>query len=84
MSQTSDQSAKIEITSNLMVQDQGYMVEVPSLPNQAHFYDGPILALFFYRCLQFFQLTTVDIRINRLVPWKKLKKYHTFPIQPNR
>ena len=39
---------------------------------------------FFYRCVQFVQLTTVDIRINRLVPWKQLKKYHTFPIPPNR
>ena len=28
------------------------------------------------------QLTTVDVRINRLVPWKQLKKYHTFPILP--
>ena len=39
---------------------------------------------FFDRCVQFVQLTTVDIRINRLVPWKQLKKYYTFPIQPNR
>ena len=27
---------------------------------------------------------TVDIRINRFVPWKQLTKYHTFPIPPNR
>ena len=39
---------------------------------------------FFHRCVQFVQLTTVDIRINRFVPWKQLKKYHTFPIPPNR
>ena len=36
------------------------------------------------RCVQFVKLTTVDIRIIRLVPWKQLKKYHTFPIPPNR
>ena len=39
---------------------------------------------YFDRCVQVVQLTTVDIRINRLVPWKKLKKYHTFSIPPNR
>ena len=39
---------------------------------------------FFDRCVQFVQLTTVDIRINRLVPWKKLKKDQTFPIPPNK
>ena len=39
---------------------------------------------FFDLCIKFVQLTTVDIRINRLVLWKQLKKYHTFPIPPNR
>ena len=39
---------------------------------------------FFDRCIQFVQLTKVDIRINRLVPWTQLKKYHTFPIPSNR
>ena len=39
---------------------------------------------FFDRCVQFVQLTTVDIRINCLVPWKLLKKEHTFPIPTNR
>ena len=28
-------------------------------------------------CIQFVQLLTVDIRINRLVAWKQLKIYHT-------
>ena len=40
--------------------------------------------VFFDRCVQFVQLTTVDIRNNRLVSWKQLKKYHTLPIPPNR
>ena len=39
---------------------------------------------FFDCCVQFVQLTTVDILINRMVSWKQLKKYHTFPILPNR
>ena len=39
---------------------------------------------FFGRCVQFVQLTTVGIRINCLVPWKQLKKDHTFRIPPNR
>ena len=39
---------------------------------------------FFDRCIQSIQLMTVDIQINRLVPWKQLQKYHTFPITPNR
>ena len=95
-------SAKIEINSNLMVQGQGYMIDVTSLPNQAlivfgewltmcvvygeklHLYDWPILTVFFDRCVQFVQLTTVDIQINPLVPWKVLKKYHTFQISLNR
>ena len=38
---------------------------------------------FFDRWVQFVHLTTVDIRINRLVPLKQLKQYHTFPILPN-
>ena len=32
--------------------------------------------------IQFLQLLTVDIRINRLNSWKQLKIYHTLPI-PN-
>ena len=32
--------------------------------------------LFFDDCVQFVQLTTVNIRIDRFVPWKQLKKYH--------
>jgi len=35
-------------------------------------------------CIQFVQLLTVNIRSNRLVPWKQLKIYHTLPIPPNR
>ena len=38
---------------------------------------------FFDLYVQFVQLTTVDIRINRFVPKKQLKKY-TIPIPPNR
>ena len=39
---------------------------------------------FFDLCVQFVQLTTVGIRINRLVHWKRFKKYYAFPIPPNR
>ena len=73
-----------------MVQDQGCMVDVTSLPNQALIIFDEWLKMcvvwpfFFDRCIQFVQLTTVDIRINRFVPWKQIKKYHTFPIPPNR
>ena len=38
-----------------------------------------VLAVFLYRCGQFFQLSTVDIRINRLVLLKHLK--NTTPLQ---
>ena len=87
-----------------MVQDQGYMVDVTSLPNQAliifgewlkmcgvalswwkiTFTIGQFWPFFFDRCAQFVQLMTVDMQNNRLVPWKQFKKYHTFPIPPNR
>ena len=86
--------------SNLMVQGQGYMADVTPLPNQALIIFGvqcnvvmvknytftihQFWPFFFDRCVQFVQLTTVDIRIKRLVPWKQLKKQHTFPIPPNR
>ena len=99
-------SVKIEINSNLMVQDQGYIVDVTLLPNQALIIFGEWLKMcvwcsvimvkhytftinqfwpfFFDRCVQFVQLTTVDIWINCLVTWKQLRKYHTFQIPPNR
>ena len=81
-------SAKIEINNNLMVQGQDYMVDVTSLPKQALIIFVTITIdqfwpFFFDRCVQFVQLTTVEIQINRLVPWKQLKKYHTFPIPPD-
>ena len=74
----------IKINSNLMVQGQGYMVDVTSLPNQAQQFLTSFWLFFFACCLQFVPLTTLNIRINRLVPWKQLKKYHTFPIPPIR
>ena len=68
------------------MQGQDYMVDVASLPNQALIIfgewlnDWTILAVFLWPLRSIYQLKTVDIQINRLVPWKQLKKYHTFPM----
>ena len=72
----------MEINSNLMVQGQGYMVDV--MVKTYTFTIDQLWPFFFDRCVQFVHLTTVDIRINRLVLWNQLRKYHTFPIPPNR
>ena len=45
---------------------------------------GKMMFLFIWVNYLNVQLTTVDIRIDRLIPWKQLKKYHTFTIPPNR